>query len=162
MAGPPDALTETAEEFDALLDLNLTSGFHLSVATVKVAARGPRRLDHQHLLRRRAWCRPRPSAAPGTPPPRPPSSASTRELAGQWGRRGIRVNALVPGMVRHRDDRRPVQQREVRRMGPPQHDAGPRRAARARSTERCSSWPRTPRATSPGHVLAVDGGWTAR
>ena len=30
-------------------------------------------------------------------------------------------------VVRHRDDRRPVQQREVGRMGPPEHDAGPRR-----------------------------------
>ena len=126
MPGPPDAEDETAEEFGSILDVNLAAGFHL-------AARWSRRSP---------TARPRSiiniSSVVGLVSTAPIGGASyaaskagvlglTRELAGQWGRRGIRVNAIVPGLVRHRDDRRAVQQRAVGRLGAPQHDARPRR-----------------------------------
>ena len=73
--------------------------------------------------------------------------ALTRELAYQWGGRGVRVNALAPSFF-------PAQPRAgwpipIRSPGyrPTRHWAarpGPRN-----STGRCCSWPPTPPATSP-------------
>ena len=68
------------------------------------------RLDHQHLLGRRA----RVDGADRRRELRRVQSRRARPdpRAGRAvGPRGIRVNAIVPGLVRHRDDRRTVQQR---------------------------------------------------
>lgn len=94
--GPPNADQDTEEVFDSVLALNLAAGFHLSVA-VATAADPTAPLSIVNI-----------SSVVGLVSTAPIGGASyaaskagligvTRELAGQWGRAGVRVNALVPG-----------------------------------------------------------------
>ena len=83
-------------EFRAILESNLLAGFHLATCAATRSPEGERRLLSSISPRcrpgldradRRCELRGLQGRDPGL----------TRELAGQWGRRGIRVNAVVPG-----------------------------------------------------------------
>ena len=94
--GPPDALSESAEEFDDILRVNLTSGFHLSVAAVK-ALPEDRGLSIVNISSVVGLVSTAPIGGAGYAASKSAVIGTTRELAGQWGRRGVRVNAVVPG-----------------------------------------------------------------
>ena len=84
----------------------------------------------------------------------------TREMAVQWARKGVRVNALAPGLVRQRDDRADAggvlaavhhPNCPMARMGAEDELDG----ALLLLASDAGGY-------MTGHVLTVDGGWTAR
>lgn len=96
MPGPPDALTETEDGFASLLNLNLAAGFHLAAALVN-------RLDEEdsasiiNIASVIGLVSTAPIGGASYAASKAGTLGVTRELAGQWGRRGIRVNSVVPG-----------------------------------------------------------------
>lgn len=94
--GPPDALAESDEEFTSLLELNLTAGFHLAVGVVDSLPDG-HRSSIVNVSSVVGLVSTAPIGGAGYAASKAAVIGLTRELAGQWGRRGVRVNALVPG-----------------------------------------------------------------
>lgn len=94
--GPPQAEDDTAEVFDSLLALNLTAGFHLAVAAVAAVEPGAT-MSIVNISSVVGLVSTAPIGGASYAASKSGAIGLTRELAGQWGRRGIRVNALVPG-----------------------------------------------------------------
>ncbi|GGG26031.1 2-deoxy-D-gluconate 3-dehydrogenase [Rhodococcoides trifolii] len=94
--GPPNAEDETIDGFDAVLRVNLVAGFHLATYLV-----GSLPADARASIVNVSSVIGLVSTAPIGGASYAASKAGTlgltRELAGQWGRRGVRVNAVVPG-----------------------------------------------------------------
>ncbi len=160
MPGVPQAEQETVEGFAALLNLNLAAGFHLA-AQVAATASEDRSLSIINI-----------SSVIGLVSTAPIGGASyaasksgiiglTRELAGQWGPRGIRVNAIVPGWFDTEmtdglfsNDKSAGWVRRNTMLGrggePGEVDGALLFLASAASSY------------VTGHALVVDGGWVAR
>ena len=86
----------------------------------------------------------------------------TRELAGQWGRRGIRVNAIVPGWFdTEMTDGLFTNEKSA---GWVRRNTMLGRGGRAGEVDGAAAVPglATPRRYVTGQSLVVDGGWTAR
>ena len=158
--GPPDALSETAGEFDDILRVNLTSGFHLTVAAVK-ALPEDRACSVINVSSVVGLVSTAPIGGAGYAASKAAVIGTTRELAGQWGRRGIRVNAIVPGwfdtemtdglFTNDRSARWVDRNTMLGRGG----QNGEVDGAVLFLASDASSY-------VTGHVLTVDGGWTAR
>ncbi|GAA5055145.1 SDR family NAD(P)-dependent oxidoreductase [Nocardia callitridis] len=158
--GPPHAEEETADGFADLLAVNLTAGFHLAVRAAERLPEG----RHASIINI--------SSVIGLVSTAPIGGASyaaskagvlglTRELAGQWGRRGIRVNAVVPGWFDTEmtdglfsNDKSAAWVRRntmLARGGEPGEIDG---AVLFLASDASSFM--------TGHTMVVDGGWTAR
>jgi NAD(P)-dependent dehydrogenase (short-subunit alcohol dehydrogenase family) len=158
--GPPDALTETTGEFDSLLQVNLTSGFHLSVATVKALpeGRGTSIINISSVV---GLVSTAPIGGAGYAASKAAVIGTTRELAGQWGRLGVRVNAIVPGwfdtemtdgLFSNEKSAGWVRRNSMLGRGGREGEVD---GALLFLASDASSY-------VTGHVLVVDGGWTAR
>ena len=160
MPGVPDAEQETVAGFAALLDLNLAAGFHLAAAVAGTVRDGGS-LSIVNV-----------SSVIGLVSTAPIGGASyaaskagiiglSRELAGQWGRRGIRANAIVPGwfdtemtdgLFTHEKSAGWVRRNTMLGRG---GETGEVDGALLFLASPASSY-------VTGQALVVDGGWTAR
>jgi NAD(P)-dependent dehydrogenase (short-subunit alcohol dehydrogenase family) len=160
MPGPANAEQETAAGFAALLDLNLAAGFHLATDVAATVGEGAA-LSVINI-----------SSVIGLVSTAPIGGASyaaskagiiglTRELAGQWGRRGIRVNAIVPGWFDTEmtdglftNDKSAGWIRRNTMLG---------RGGEPGEVDGALLFLASPASSYvTGHALVVDGGWTAR
>lgn len=158
--GPPDALTETPDEFDSILSVNLTSGFHLSVAAVKALPQD-RACSIINISSVVGLVSTAPIGGAGYAASKSAVIGTTRELAGQWGRRGVRVNAIVPGwfdtemtdgLFTNEKSAGWVRRNSMLGRGGKEGEVD---GALLYLASDASSY-------VTGHVLTVDGGWTAR
>lgn len=154
--GVTSAEEETAADFTDVLAVNLVAPFHL--ATLAVEAGTTSIVNVASILGLV-------SAAPMGGAAYSASKAGliglTRELAGQWGRAGVRVNALAPGWFRsemtedlfadERSARWVERNTMVGRPGTEGELDGALLFLASDASTYCT-----------GQVLAVDGGWTAR
>ncbi|TGN66057.1 SDR family oxidoreductase [Nocardioides eburneiflavus] len=159
-AGPPDALTESADEFDAILGVNLSAGFHLSVAVVSglPEGRGASIVNVSSVV---GLVSTAPIGGAGYAASKAAVIGTTRELAGQWGRRGVRVNAIVPGWFDTEmtaglftNEKSAGWVRRGTMLGRGGREGEVDGALLFLASD-ASSY-------VTGHVLTVDGGWTAR
>ncbi len=160
MAGVPDAEQETVEGFAGLLDLNLASGFHLATEVASTVTEG----DALSVVNI--------SSVIGLVSTAPIGGASyaaskagilglTRELAGQWGRRGIRVNAIVPGWFdTEMTDGLFTNEKSA---GWVRRNTMLGRGGQPGEVDGALLFLASPASSYvTGHALVVDGGWTAR
>ncbi|HEY5841821.1 MAG TPA: SDR family oxidoreductase [Mycobacterium sp.] len=96
MPGPAHAEEETAAGFASILELNLVSGFHLATYAAGRLPEGGR-ASYINISSVVGLVSTAPIGGASYAASKAGTLGLTRELAGQWGRRGIRVNAVVPG-----------------------------------------------------------------
>lgn len=158
ISGETRAEDESPDAFADVLGVNLTAPFHLARLTAEAPV-GPKSIINVSSIL---------GLVTGAPLGGASYTASkagliglTRELAGQWGRDGIRVNALAPGWFRtemtadlfgdERSARWVDRNTLLRRGGDVQELDGALLFLASDASTYCT-----------GQVLTVDGGWTAR
>ena len=154
--GTRRAVEESPSDFAAVLGVNLVAPFHLSCL---VAQAGPASIINVSSILGLVSSAPIGGAAYSA------SKAGlmglTRNLAGQWGRAGTRVNALAPGwfateknegLLAEQGGREWIRRNTMLgRAGGPQELDGAVLYLASDASSYCT-----------GQVLIVDGGWTAR
>jgi hypothetical protein len=160
MPGVPNAEDETAAGFAALLDLNLAAGFHLATAVAATVPEGGS-LSIVNISSVIGMVSTAPIGGASYAASKAGVIGLTRELAGQWGRRGIRVNAIVPGWFDTEmtdglfsNDKSAGWVRRNTMLGRG-GEPGEVDGALLFLASEASSY-------VTGHTLVVDGGWTAR
>jgi len=160
MPGVPQAEDETVEGFAALLDLNLAAGFHLAAGVAETVPAGSS-LSIINISSVIGLVSTAPIGGASYAASKSGVMGLTRELAGQWGRRGIRVNAIVPGWFDTEmtdglfaDDKSAGWVRRNTMLGRG-GEAGEVDGALLFLASAASSY-------VTGHALVVDGGWIAR
>ncbi|MGW0946484.1 SDR family NAD(P)-dependent oxidoreductase [Streptomyces sp. NPDC002623] len=167
-AGAPGAVRaedESADDFADVLAVNLVAPFHLARLLAEAEATAH---DHGRTTRSVVNVSSVLGLVSGAPLGGAAYAASkagliglTRELAGQWGRAGVRVNALAPGWFRsemteglfsdERSRRWVERGTMLGRGGEPGELDGALLYLASDASAYCT-----------GQVLTVDGGWTAR
>jgi NAD(P)-dependent dehydrogenase (short-subunit alcohol dehydrogenase family) len=150
---------ESVEQLNAVLDLNLVAGFELSKLVGELMADGGGSIVNVASIQ--GLVAGAPLGGAGYAASKGALIALTKELAGQWGRRNIRVNALAPGWF-HTEmteelfadeaasrfvNRNPM----LNRGGRLEELDGALLFLASDASSYCT-----------GQVLVVDGGWTAR
>jgi NAD(P)-dependent dehydrogenase (short-subunit alcohol dehydrogenase family) len=156
---PAPAVEEPIDAFRRTLEVNLVGAFHLArLAAVPMIAAGKGSIINISSILGLVAAWPIPDASYSS------SKGAlinlTRDLACQWARHGVRVNALAPGffpsessapMAEDKDSQRYLRTGcPMRRMGEPDELDG----ALLFLASRASTY-------TTGQVLTVDGGWTA-
>nr|WP_218890907.1 SDR family oxidoreductase [Actinomycetospora corticicola] len=155
-AAPAD---ETSERFAEVLGTNLVGPFHLARMAAEAAGTDGLAVVNVSSILGLV------SAAPMGGASYAASKAGllglTRELAGHWGRRGVRVNALAPGWFRtEMNDELFADERSVRWIG---RNTMLGRAGEPAELDTALLFLCSPASTYlTGQILTVDGGWTAR
>ncbi|GAB3245650.1 SDR family NAD(P)-dependent oxidoreductase [Nocardioides dilutus] len=160
MPGVPNAEDETVAGFAALLDLNLAAGFHLAAAVAATVSDGGS-LSIVNISSVIGMVSTAPIGGASYAASKAGVIGLTRELAGQWGRRGVRVNAIVPGWFDTEmtdglfsNDKSAGWVRRNTMLGRG-GEPGEVDGALLFLASDASSY-------VTGHTLVVDGGWTAR
>ncbi|MBY6412182.1 SDR family oxidoreductase [Rhodococcus sp. BP-252] len=94
--GLPNAEDETLDGFQSILDVNLVAGFHLATYAAGKIPPGAT-ASFVNISSVIGLVSTAPIGGASYAASKAGTLGLTRELAGQWGRRGIRVNAVVPG-----------------------------------------------------------------
>ena len=159
-SGSTHAAEETAQDFTDVLGVNLVAPFHLArlMAESDSPANGRSIVNVSSIL---GLVSAAPLGGAGYAASKAGLIGLTRELAGQWGRSGVRVNALAPGWFRsemteelfadERSSRWVERNTMLSRGGREAELDGALLFLASDASSYCT-----------GQVLAVDGGWTAR
>lgn len=150
---------ETLEDFERVVELNLTAAWHLSkLAGVDMVARGSGSVVNIASILGLVGATPIKQA--GYAASKAGVINLTRELALQWGRSGVRVNAIAPGwfpsemttdMADERSQAFVARNTALGRMGTLDELAGPLLLLASDAGGYMT-----------GTTVVVDGGWTAR
>jgi NAD(P)-dependent dehydrogenase (short-subunit alcohol dehydrogenase family) len=159
-SGSPRADEETAQDFADVLAVNLVAPFHLArlIAEADSPPNGKSIVNVASIL---GLVSAAPLGGAGYAASKAGLIGLTRELAGQWGPLGVRVNALAPGWFRsemtealfadERSSQWVARNTMLRRGGHGAELDGALLFLASDASSYCT-----------GQVLAVDGGWTAR
>ncbi len=153
------AATHSDEDWDAVIEVNLTNVFRLSRAAGKHMIErggGGKIVNIASLLAFQGGI-----TVPGYAAAKGGVAQLTKAFANEWASHGINVNAIAPGYMAT-DNTAPLRQDEVRtrqiteripagRWGQPDDLAGPVVFLASAASDYVN-----------GHVLIVDGGWMAR
>lgn len=163
-AGAPGAVRaedESAEDFAGVLDVNLVAPFHLARLLAESVGSGGRTRSVVNVSSVLGLVSGAPLGGAAYAASKAGLVGLTRELAGQWGRTGVRVNALAPGWFRsemttelfadERSRRWVERGTMIGRGGEPGELDGALLFLASDASSYCT-----------GQVLTVDGGWTAR
>jgi NAD(P)-dependent dehydrogenase (short-subunit alcohol dehydrogenase family) len=159
-SGPLSAFDEDAEEFSRVLGVNLTSAYALTRDVVMSAEdpSGMRVINVSSILGMVSGA---PVGGAGYAASKAGLIGLTRELAGQLGRRGVRVNALAPGWFPSEMTFELLADESSAKWVARNSMLG--RAGHEGELDTALLFLASPHSSYvTGQVIAVDGGWTAR
>ncbi|GAB3571227.1 glucose 1-dehydrogenase [Amycolatopsis endophytica] len=151
----PDA--ETPEQFAGVLGTNLVGPFHLAQLATELGGE----LSVINVSSILGLVSAAPLGSAGYAASKAGLLGLTRELAGHWGRRGVRVNALAPGWFRtEMNEELFADERSAKWVNRNTMLGRPGQASELDTALLFLASPASSYLT--GQVLTVDGGWTAR
>ncbi len=155
--GQQQATKESAGEFARVLAVNLVAPFHLS----RLLAEGGGGGSIVNVASILGLVSAAPMGGAGYAASKAGLIGLTRELAGQWGRSGVRVNALAPGWFRTEMTEELFADERSRRWVDRNTMLG--RAGRPEELDGALLYLASDASSYyTGQVMIVDGGWTAR